>query len=312
MALAQIAPVLLDRDATLRKVIDRIEAAASHEARLVVFGETLVPGYPAWLARTDGARFESDRQKDIHARYVEQAVDLSAGDLDSVREAAARRRVYVAIGVAERDPNRGRSLLATAVSIGPDGQILSAHRKLMPTYEERLAWSPGDAHGLKTHALDSFRVGVLNCWENWMPLPRTALYAAGETLHVALWPGSIQNTEPVTRFLAREGRSFVLSVSSVLRAQDVPADFPHREALVVEGDEVFFDGGSAIAAPDGEWLLPPQGGAKEVLLYAELDATQVDRERQNFDPAGHYARPELLELRVRTSRPRNRRDLEEE
>ncbi|MEL6185749.1 MAG: carbon-nitrogen hydrolase family protein [Myxococcota bacterium] len=303
IALAQMAPVLLDRARTVEKVVSHLRRAASEGAELVAFGETLVPGYPVWIERTDGARFESSLQKDIYARYVDQAVEVGAGHLDAVIEAARELGVYVVLGTAERDPRRGRSIFASALSIGPKGEILSSHRKLMPTYEERLAWSIGDAHGLEVHPHGGFRVGALNCWENWMPLARAALYERGETLHVALWPGSPRNTEPVTRFLAREGRSFVLSVSSVLRGRDVPHDFPHRSAFIRDEDEVLLAGGSCVAGPDGEWILKPLGEGEERLLYAVLDPTEVDRERQNFDPAGHYSRPELLALDVLRTRP---------
>lgn len=309
VALAQIAPVLLDRERTLDKVVEALHRASDAGAELVAFGETLVPGYPIWLERADGARFDSDRQKDLHARYVDQAVDLGSTHLDRVREAARALEIYVVLGVAERDLQRGRSLFASAISIGPDGRLLSAHRKLMPTYEERLAWSIGDAQGLEAHPHGPFRVGALNCWENWMPLARAALHARGETLHIALWPGNPRNTEPVTRFLAREGRSFVLSVSSVLRGRDVPKDLPHRAAVVSDDEEVILAGGSCVAGPEGDWILEPRGAGEEQLFFAELDPVRIDRERQNFDPAGHYARPELLELRVRRERLNVRRDL---
>ncbi len=302
VAIAQKNPVLLDRAATLELALSATREAADEGAALVAFGETFLPGYPLWLDRSDAARFNSDRQKDIHARYVAAAVDLEAGELEPLVALAAERSIAVVIGIAERSARRGQSLFATAVSIAPEGRVVAAHRKLVPTYEERLAWTPGDAQGLRTWPLGEHTVGVLNCWENWMPLPRAALYAQGETLHVAIWPGSDRLTSQITRFIAREGRSFVLSASALYRAAGVPADFPHREAFIGDEDELLQNGGSCIAGPDGEWLLEPQVGV-EGIFYAELDLLSVRRERQNFDPAGHYARPELLELRVDRKRP---------
>ena len=296
VALAQIAPVLLDRDATLSKVVARTEEAAADGARLVCFGEALVPGYPVWLDRADGARFDSSLQKRLHARYLEQAVDIEAGHLDRVRTVAEQRDVHVVLGVAERARDRGgKTLYCSRVVIGPGGEILSVHRKLMPTYEERLAWGAGDGAGLVVHAVGAFRLGALNCWENWMPLARAALHARGEDLHVALWPGAVRNTQPITRFLALEGRSYCLSVSSLLRGADVPADVPHRDAFVGDDAEWICDGGSCVAGPDGEWLVEPVART-EGLIHASLDPQRILEERQNFDPAGHYARPDVLRL----------------
>jgi nitrilase len=128
---------------------------------------------------------------------------LEAGHLDGLCAAAARRRIAIYLGTVERPADRGsQSLYCSLIFIDPDGQIAQPHRKLMPTYEERLVWSPGDGAGLRTHPLRSFHAGGLNCWENWMPLPRAALYAQSEDLHVAVWPGSARNTRDITSFPA--------------------------------------------------------------------------------------------------------------
>ena len=186
VAIAQIAPVWLDRERTLAKVVQWIDRAASEGCRLVAFGEALVPGYPFWLERTDGARFESDVQKEFHALYSDQAVRIEAGHLDSVREAAKRGGITVVLGTIERAADRGgHSLYCSLVTVLADGSLGSVHRKLVPTYEERLAWAPGDGHGLRVHPLGAFTLGSLNCWENWMPLARAALQGQGEDLHVA-------------------------------------------------------------------------------------------------------------------------------
>jgi nitrilase len=294
VALSQLAPVLLDREATTAKIVSSILDAGRAGAALVTFGEALLPGYPAWLAETDGARFDSPLQKAIHARYLHQAVDVGAGHLEPVREAAARARCAVVLGIVERVRY---SLYCARVMIGSDGALLSVHRKLQPTYEERLVWATGDGAGLVVHRVEEFTVGALNCWENWMPLARAALYELGEDLHVMLWPGSRRNTVDLTPILAREGRSFVLSASGLLRGRDVPADFPDRGRFVQSDEQLFCDGGSCAVDPRGRWLVEPQVGA-EGLFLARLDVARVREERQNFDPAGHYARPDVLQLRV--------------
>jgi len=297
VALAQIAPVWLDRAATLAKMVDSVREAGAAGARLVAFGEALLPGYPFWVEHTDGAQFDSALQKELFAHYVDQSVDIEGGHLAPLRNAAREARVWATVGCIERDPVRGQSVFCSLVMIDDTGAIRSVHRKLVPTHEERLVWSPGDGVGLETFALDRFRIGGLNCWENWMPLARSSLYAQGEDLHVATWPGSARNTEQITSFIAREGRSFVLSVSGLMRREDIPDSAPHATLLRERLPLVCADGGSCIAGPDGKWVIPPRVG-EETLLVAELDHARVREERHNFDPFGHYSRPDVLELRV--------------
>lgn len=302
MALAQIAPVWLQREATTHKIVEWVEKAAAEECQLVVFGEALLPGYPFWVERTEGARFESDVQKDLFAHYAEQSVVIERGDLADVQAAAKRHSIAIYLGTMERAVDRGgHSLYCSMVYIDANGVIGSVHRKLMPTYEERLVWASGDGHGLRTHALGAFTVGGLNCWENWLPLPRAALYAQGEDLHVAIWPGSDRNTADITRFIAKEGRSFVVSVSGLMRAADIGDNLPHADLLRETADPIMANGGSCIAAPTGDWLLEPETGS-ESLRVAELDHRIVLRERQNMDVVGHYSRPDVTHLRVDRTR----------
>ncbi len=298
VAAAQIAPVWLDRERTLAKVVGQVHAAADAGCQLVAFGEALIPGYPFWVERTDGARFNSPVQKELHAHYMHNAVQIEAGHLDALCAAARQREIAVMGGIIERPQDRGgHSLYASLVYIAPDGVIGSVHRKLMPTYEERLTWSPGDGHGLRTHRLGAFTVGGLNCWENWMPLPRAALYGLGEDLHVAVWPGSRRNTEDITRFIAVEARSYVISVSGLMRPADIPDGTPQRDAIATGPEDFFADGGACIAGPDGQWVVAPVVG-QETLVIATLDHRRVREERQNFDPAGHYSRPDVTRLTV--------------
>jgi nitrilase len=302
VSLAQISPVWLNRNATLEKVEHYVSKAAAEDSQLIVFGEALLPGYPFWPELIGGAQFESSLQKDLFAHYSSQSVDIDAGDLHSLCETAKRHSMAVYLGCIERPADRGgQSLYASLVYINANGRIGSVHRKLCPTYEERLVWSPGDGHGLQVHDLDGFRVGGLNCWENWMPLPRSALYAQGENVHVAVWPGNVRNTRDITRFIARESRSYVLSVSGLMHADDIGDALPHAPGIKQAASGWMADGGSCIAGPDGEWLLEPQAES-EALFSAELDLDMIRRERQNFDPVGHYSRPDVTRLEVDRSR----------
>jgi len=302
VGIAQIAPVWLYREPTLAKVVSYVDQAAEEGCRLVVFGEALVPGYPFWIERTDGARFNSPVQKEIHAHYLEQAVHVEAGHLDALCDAAAENHIAVYVGCVERPFDRGgHSVYCSLVYIDPQGVIQSVHRKLMPTYEERLSWAAGDGHGLRVHRLGAFTLGGLNCWENWMPLPRAALYALGEDLHVAVWPGNPHNTFDITRFIAKEGRSYVISGCGLLRVGDIPEAIPHVDLMLANTPDPPANGGSCIAGPDAAWVVEPVVG-EEALIVATLDHAQVRAERQNFDPSGHYARPDVTRLVVDRTR----------
>ena len=297
VALAQITPVWLDRDRTLQKVHDWSVRAADRGAELVAFGEALVPGYPFWVEHTGGARFEDEQQKTFYAHYLDQGV-VPAEHLRPLADLARERSLTIVLGVMERAQDRGgHSLYCSLTTITKDGTVKPGHRKLVPTHEERLVWAPGDGHGLRCHRVGAFTLGGLTCWENWMPLARAALQAQGEDLHVATWPGNLRNTEDLTRFVAREGRSYALSVCGLLTRDDVPDDLPFADELRRALPDVSANGGSCIAGPDGQWVIEPVVG-KEELLVAELDHAFVRRERHSFDPAGHYARPEVLQLEI--------------
>ncbi len=297
VAVAQIAPVWLDRAATLARVRARVAEAAAGGARLVAFGEALVPGYPFWTERTAATRFDDPVQMDLVAHYRDQAVQVEAGHLASVQEAARGGRITVVLGVIERPADRGGSLFCSRVVIGDDGALLGVHRKLVPTWDERLVWSPGDGHGLRTHALPPFTLGALNCWENWMPLARAALLGQGEDLHVSLWPGGPHLTTDNSRFLALEGRSHVVAASGVMHADLVPADVPHRQRILDGQAGWWARGGSAVVAPDGSWVIAPVCDREDLLVTA-VDHAAVRRARHNLDVAGHYARPDVTRLVV--------------
>ncbi len=298
IALAQITPVWFDRAATLEKVCASVAEAAANGAQLVAFGEACVPGYPFWLEYSKVTDFNSPFHKHFHAEYVNQAVCIEDGHLNGLCETARLHSISIYLGMIERPSDRGgKSLYASLVYIDKDGVIRSVHRKLMPTYDERLTWSTGDGNGLRTHRLGAFTVGGLNCWENWMPLARTSLYAQGEDLHVAVWPGSERNTRDITRYIALESRSYVASVSCLMRKHDLQKNLPGMDTIIENSPEFLANGGSCIAGPSGEWIVEPFCG-EEKLVVAEIDHRKVREERQNFDAVGHYSRPDVLELKV--------------
>jgi len=302
IALAQISPVWLNKEKTIEKVKSFISDAGKKHCDLVVFGEGLLPGYPFWLTLTHSSEFNSTMQKEIHAHYIRNSIMVEAGELDSICEMANQYKIAIYLGIIERAQNRGgHSLYCSLVYINQKGKIKSIHRKLQPTYEERLAWSQGDGNGLKVHKLKPFTVGGLNCWENWMPLARTALYGQGENLHIAVWPGADSITKDITRFVAKESRSFVISVSGYMEKTDFPDDTPHYDKIVEKAPKIVANGGSCIVGPDGEWIIEPVIN-KETLIVETIDFNRVLEERQNFDPSGHYSRPDVTQLLVNRDR----------
>ncbi len=302
VALAQISPVWLHKEKTLKKVAQFIADASKQKCELVVFGEGILPGYPFWISLTNGAEWNSTIQKEIHAHYIFNSITIENGELDGICKLAKKGKIAVYLGIIERAKNRGgHSLYCSLVYINSNGEIKSVHRKLQPTYDERLTWSPGDGNGLQVHSLKQFTVGGLNCWENWMPLSRTALYAMGEDLHIAVWPGGDHNTQDITRFIAKEARSYVISVSGLMSIKDFPATTPHLKKILHSAPKILANGGSCIAGPDGEWIMKPTIN-KEGLFIETLDFKKVLEERQNFDVVGHYSRPDVTQLIVNRQR----------
>lgn len=297
VAAAQAASVWLDPTATTDKVIGLMEQASRQGVDLLAFPETFLSGYPFWVMLGGGGRFGDPEQARAYAAYLEAAVELDGPELRRVTEAARDLHVFVFLGVSERGRRSGRgTVYCTLVAIDPERGLVGAHRKLNPTHTERLVWARGDGHGLRTHQVGPLRVGGLNCWENWMPLARHALYADGEELRVAAWPGSAAQTRDIARFIALEGRVFVVLASGLISAETVPADFPFYQ-LIKDKPEGFYNGGSCIAAPDGSWVIEPKSG-DEGLIVAEIDPARVAAARHSFDPTGHYARPDVFAVTV--------------
>jgi nitrilase len=302
VAAAQARPSWLNPTATAKKVVALLEDAAGEEVELVAFPETFLSGYPFWVEHTGGARFNDAKQKQAYAAYLDAAVVITGPEIKLISEAAADLGIFVYLGTTERGagPATG-TVFCTLVAIDPRAGVVGAHRKLVPTHEERLVWGRGDGHGLRVHRAGELWVGGLNCWENWMPQARHAMYAAGEDLHVSVWPGNPRNTQDIARFIALEGRVWSLAASGLVSLEDVPSDFPLRAELEELGVADFNRGGSAIAAPDGTWVVEPVADA-ERLVVADIDVGAVRRERHNFDPTGHYSRPDVFDVSVNRAR----------
>jgi nitrilase len=297
VAVVQHPPVALNRPKTLARGVELLDEAASGGARLVSFPETWVPGYPEWVWRLRPGE-DYELSSDIHKRLLESSVDLKAGQLKPIQAAARRLKLTVSIGIHERDGEFSRgTLYNTAVLIGPDGEILNRHRKLVPTNPERMVWGEGDATGLRVSDTPSGRVGGLICWENYMPLARFAIFAQGCEIYIApTWDegGTWLST---MRHIATEGRCWVLGNGSSMRGKDIPTDFPDRKRLFPDLEAWFNPGDSVIVSPGGNVVAGPLH-EKHGILYADCDPAQAAAAKRTLDVAGHYGRPDIFRLEV--------------
>ena len=296
VACVQAEPVILDREATVDKLVGLAAEAAGEGASLLVFPEAFIPVYPSSTWAKALAGWGDDRGKDAFARLAAEAVAVPGEAADRIGEAAREHGVWIVTGVTEIDPERPGTLYNTLLYHGPDGLLALRHRKLVPTNHERLVWGPGDGSGLRAIDTPLGRLGGLICWENYMPLARFALYESGVEIYIASTADDGDAWQATLVHIARESRAFVVSPCHFQRASAYPADFPLRELL--EGVDVIGRGGSAILGPDGAYLAGPLYD-EEGILYAELDPARLFEERQRFDPAGHYHRPDVLGLTVR-------------
>ena len=276
------------------------EGAASSGATLVVFPETWLPGYPVWLdVCRDVALWDHAPVKRVFARMAENSVVVDGDAGGAIADIARDSGVTLVMGVTERvAAGAGRGTLYNALlTFGPDGALLNHHRKLVPTYTERMVWGQGDAQGL--HAVDTpaGRVGGLICWEHWMPLARQALHESSEDIHVAAWPTAHEMNQVASRQYAFEGRCFVVVAGSLLHARDLPPELePHAER--VSGPEhLVMRGGSAIIGPNGGYLAGPVFD-EPAILTADLDLARIREEQMSLDVAGHYSRPDALQFQV--------------
>ncbi|HEV8690309.1 MAG TPA: carbon-nitrogen hydrolase family protein [Ideonella sp.] len=300
IAVAQLAPVFLDRAATLDRACGAVTEAAEGGAQLLLLPEAFVPGYPVWAWRLrPGADMGLAEQ--LHARLRGSAVDLARDDLAPLREAARQHGVTVVCGLNEVGSDTGGgTLYNSVVTIGPDGALQNRHRKLMPTNPERMVWGMGDASGLKAVDTPCGRVGALICWESYMPLARYALYAQGLDLYATPTYDSGERTAATMQHIAREAGCWVACCGCAFRTRDVPDTLPGKAQLFTEADDAWINpGDSLIVAPGGKIVAGPLHEAHG-LLMADIDLGRVGAARRSLDVVGHYARPDLFRLQVDT------------
>jgi nitrilase len=296
VACVQVEPAILDRAGTIDRLEARTAEAAAAGATLVVFPETFVPAYPSSIWAKALAGWGEPGAKEAFALLHRESLEVPGADADRIAAAAREHGVWLVVGVNELDPARPGTLYNSLLYYSPAGELALHHRKLVPTNHERLVWGQGDGRGLRAIETPIGRIGGLICWENYMPLARFSLYESGVELYIASTADDGDAWQATLAYLARESRAFVIAPSHFQRASSYPDDFPL--AALLEGRDLLGRGGSAILGPDGAYLAGPLYG-EEGILYADLDPTRLAEERQRFDPAGHYHRPDVLSLTVR-------------
>jgi nitrilase len=296
VACVQAEPVILEREATLDKLEQLAAEAAGNGAELVVFPETFVPVYPSSLWAKAFAGWQNDAAKRVFAQMAQNAVAVGSPAERRIGAAAKELGVWLVTGVNEVEPEQPGTIYNSLLYHAPDGELALHHRKLVPTNHERLIWGQGDGRGLHAVETGFGRLGGLICWENYMPLARTALYESGIELYVASTADDGDAWQATLVHLARESRAYVISPCHFQRAAGYPEDFALASELA--GVDLVGRGGSAILAPDGSYLAGPLYG-EEGILYADLEPEELLAERQRFDAVGHYSRPDVLQLTVR-------------
>ena len=304
VALIQARPVYYDLDACVAKAISLIAEASANGAQLAAFGETFFPGYPAWLDyAVDYARWDYPPTKQLYARLAANSLAIDSPQMRQLRDCAAQHGIVLVLGFNEKvKPGPGnRSLYNSVVTIDADGAIVNHHRKLRPTYTEQLVWAQGDGAGLCAADTAAGRVGALVCWEHWMPHARQALHISDETIHVALWPAVKESHQIASRHYAFEGRAFVLAVGNIMPAADFPPELSLPPDLRDDPAALLLNGGSAVIAPDGEYLVEPVYD-EETIIYADLDLQLIAQEQMTLDVTGGYARDDVFTFEVNRRR----------
>ncbi|HEY3155995.1 MAG TPA: carbon-nitrogen hydrolase family protein [Candidatus Eisenbacteria bacterium] len=294
IAAVQIAPVFLSREGTVEKACRYLREAAAAGAKLVVFPEALIPGYPDWVWTLPAREPLID---ELYAELVENSVEIPGEATRRLCDEARDAGVFLVIGVNERNTEAsGASLYNTLLFVDPKGKLVGRHRKLVPTGGERLMWGQGDGSTLQVYDTPIGKMSGLICWENYMPLARYAMYAWGSRIHVA---STWDRGEPwlsTVRHIAREGGVWVVNSCQAFHRNDIPDRYGHKR-FYPEERQWINAGDSAIIDPEGKFIAGPLH-EEEGILYAEVDPRTLAGARWMLDVAGHYARPDVFQLSV--------------
>lgn len=291
-AVVQASSVAADTSATVEKAIDLIHECGKRGAGVAVFPEAFIGGYPKGVNFDISIGRRTLEGREEFRAYFEHAIAVPGPETRALAEAAREANLFVTMGVIERD---GGTLYCTVLFFGPEGELLGKHRKLMPTAAERLCWGFGDGSTLPAVSTPWGNMGAVICWENYMPLLRTAMYDKNLAIYCAPTADDRDTWVPTMQHIALEGRCFVLSACQYLTRSEFPDVFQNR--ITDDADDVLMRGGSVIVDPYGTVLAGPDFSG-ECILTAELDTSDLVRSRIDFDVVGHYARPDIFKLTV--------------
>jgi len=303
VAVVQDGPIYNDLPATIEKTSDLITQAASKESELIVFGECWFSGYPIWLdICQDVSLWDHEPIKNVWADTYNNSITLSQNDLADVQKLLAQHNMYGIFGANETMiSGKGNSTIYNSIiTVNNKGKIVNHHRKVMPTYTEKLVHGPGDAHGLNAIDTEHGRLGSLICWEHWMPITRQVMHDEAEDLHVALWPYAKELHQLASRHYAVEGRCHVIAVGQIMNVSELPDGLTISDEIELN-DDLLMKGGCAIYGPDGSIILEPQYGQREI-FYADLDLRSNVKEKMNLATSGHYQRHDLYSYSVNKER----------
>ena len=300
VGLAQYSPVQNDLAACLNKMESIMLQAHKEDLDLLVFGETWLSGYPAWIDHCPNiALWDDPGMKKAYRQLVENSIDLGGNEIKQIAARVAEYQLPIVLGINERvagGPGNG-TLYNTVLVFDKNGKIKVHHRKLMPTYTEKMIYGLGEGQGLEAADLSFGRVGALICWEHWMPLTRQAMHNSGEHIHIALWPQVHDMLQLASRHYAFEGRCYVLAVGQIMTVAQIPSELKLPDHLKDHPETQILNGGSCIIGPDGQYIVEPQYGLEE-LIVAEIDLGKTTEESMTLDTSGHYQRPDVFNFSV--------------
>jgi nitrilase len=297
VGVVQATPALFNLEKSIDIVIDWIARGAAQNCRLLLFPESFIPCYPRGLRFDAIVGRRTDKGRDMWLDYWQNSIEVDSEPIRRIQEAIKKAGIFVGLGVTEREPIGG-TLHCSLLYFGPDGTLLGKHRKLKPTGLERYIWGESDGSTLVSFSTELGRIGGLICWENYMPLARTALYQKGVEIYLAPTADARPSWQSTMQHIALEGRCFVLASNQFVRKADYPARY---QADLADEPEIMSAGGSVIISPLGEVLAGPLWN-EEGLLTAELDFSLLAKSKLDFDCVGHYARPDVFQLTV-TNQP---------
>ncbi|MEM6317919.1 MAG: carbon-nitrogen hydrolase family protein [Bacteroidota bacterium] len=302
VAIVQASPAFLDLKKSLEKMHAYLQEAVAQGAKLVVFGETWLCGYPSWLDHCPNiALWDHEPTKEIFLQMLQSGVAVPSDTTEKMGKWAKQFDVTIMIGVNEVVPKgKGNgTIYNTLLLFSPEGQLVNHHRKLMPTYTEKLLYGHGDGRGLRTVDTGFGEIGGLICWEHWMPLSRQALHDEKEIIHVAVWPCVFERHQIASRHYAFEGRCFVVAAGQILRVRDMPKELTLPPHLADNPDHFLLNGGSCVIGPDGNYLMEPQFDVEGVLICEIPDLNRAYKERMTLDVTGHYQRMDVFDFSVK-------------